>query len=317
MSTATTPKAQPQHRSVTLRVYQRIVPLRWRLAVRQTMPPGMKAAVARRLAYGGASRRLVEAVVGGLASLRHRRLLRNPEHCLVRAEGRFRVALVRPEASPTAARRETLDVVLRTLTAADLPFFCVRGYDDRRSVVAIDAVHRSVALDALAAACRDTPGYLARIVHDVTDLLDGLWPARRGATMVRRASVVRLVRFYCDPARLLVLGPEYGCDLEMWSKVDGMLVAPRPNRAADEVQPDGPTVLLDESAFVRTPLPGSTRTYPTRPECVGTLLDEITFPIDAVYTWVDGSDPHWRARRDAARGLADTGLHAQAANDSR
>ena len=41
-------------------------------------------------------------------------------------------------------------------------------------------------------------------------------------------------------------------------------------------------------------------------------------PVDVVYTWVDGSDPAWQARRDSAlREGGDAPLHDLAANDSR
>jgi hypothetical protein len=44
----------------------------------------------------------------------------------------------------------------------------------------------------------------------------------------------------------------------------------------------------------------------------------VDFPIDLVYTWVDGADPAWRARRDAAWAAANPGEHsALAANPSR
>lgn len=44
----------------------------------------------------------------------------------------------------------------------------------------------------------------------------------------------------------------------------------------------------------------------------------IPFPIDLVYTWVDGSDPAWQARRDAAWETANPGEHSTlAANASR
>lgn len=44
----------------------------------------------------------------------------------------------------------------------------------------------------------------------------------------------------------------------------------------------------------------------------------IPFPVDAVYTWVDGSDPAWRERQRAARGgNADGSRHALSANVSR
>ncbi|GAB3956613.1 hypothetical protein GCM10027614_69390 [Micromonospora vulcania] len=41
------------------------------------------------------------------------------------------------------------------------------------------------------------------------------------------------------------------------------------------------------------------------------------FPIDAVYTWVDGADPEWLRRKMAALGTPDGPLHAIAANTSR
>lgn len=44
----------------------------------------------------------------------------------------------------------------------------------------------------------------------------------------------------------------------------------------------------------------------------------IRFPVDAVYTWVDGSDPAWQERQRAARGVsADGSRHALSANVSR
>jgi hypothetical protein len=44
----------------------------------------------------------------------------------------------------------------------------------------------------------------------------------------------------------------------------------------------------------------------------------VAFPIDVVYTWVDGADPEWRTRREAAWAVADAGEHSHlAANPSR
>jgi hypothetical protein len=44
----------------------------------------------------------------------------------------------------------------------------------------------------------------------------------------------------------------------------------------------------------------------------------VDFPIDLVYTWVDGADPAWRSRRDAAWAAVHPGAHsALAANPSR
>ena len=45
-------------------------------------------------------------------------------------------------------------------------------------------------------------------------------------------------------------------------------------------------------------------------------VDEITFPIDIVYTWVDGTDPEWRARKDRTLRELDPGF-VDAADPSR
>src|SRR5699024_8077629 len=47
------------------------------------------------------------------------------------------------------------------------------------------------------------------------------------------------------------------------------------------------------------------------------LLREISEPIDAVYTWVDGSDPQWLQRKADNTGDSDLEPVVRAANDAR
>lgn len=48
------------------------------------------------------------------------------------------------------------------------------------------------------------------------------------------------------------------------------------------------------------------------------LLSDVDFPIDAVYTWVDGQDPDWNRTMNAYRNLETSGtLNTYAANDAR
>jgi hypothetical protein len=47
-------------------------------------------------------------------------------------------------------------------------------------------------------------------------------------------------------------------------------------------------------------------------------VDEVTFPIDVVYTWVDGADPRWRAKKQAAlQGMDPDAYATDAADPSR
>lgn len=55
-------------------------------------------------------------------------------------------------------------------------------------------------------------------------------------------------------------------------------------------------------------------TVRTLPAFAARHPDDVCFPVDAVYTWVDGADPAWLRRRAAAEGRA---YHVEAANAAR
>ncbi len=132
-------------------------------------------------------------------------------------------------------------------------------------------------------------------------------------------AVVRLSRPVTDPGGTLVFGPEYGCEIEFWRREDGSLVGPRSNPVADVVPADEPEVHAPESTFGSFGPPADAATYRTREVFTMVSPDRVAFPIDVVYTWVDGGDPDWRERK--SRALRENGWVAQvsdqAANDSR
>ncbi|MFE7561606.1 stealth family protein [Kitasatospora sp. NPDC057500] len=112
-----------------------------------------------------------------------------------------------------------------------------------------------------------------------------VWPADR----------VKGVRIY-RPAVIgtLLYGPETGCDLEFWDSA-----APS----------EGAIASIDETPFgwwvpsleanATTTIGG--RPYPLLDVFAASLPEQVDFPIDAVITWVDDSDPAWQERRAAAR----------------
>ncbi|GIH27783.1 exopolysaccharide phosphotransferase [Acrocarpospora phusangensis] len=216
-----------------------------------------------------------------------------------------RAALIRADVSPLQAVRETLDLVCRALTEAGVPFFCVRPLPGRPPVVAVPNADQPEALAALARTDCFARRLGAGRHGSRRPSADRLRPLRRGD--LADAQAVRLALYFSSPSRTLTLGPEHGVDLEFWHREGDLLVAPRPNRVCEAVPLSGPLVPGREDLFNRLASADSRRTYPTRPEFLARLVDEIDFPIDAVYTWVDGADPAWRARRDLALtgGLSD------------
>jgi hypothetical protein len=223
-----------------------------------------------------------------------------------------RSALIRADASPLQAQRETLDLVCALLSGARVPYFCVRPLPGRPPAVAVPEDKRERALEALARGGHPLVAaqqpYGRRSSRRQRTEIGPVRPMRRAVGVLGDAHVVRVAMYFASPSRTLTLGPEHGCDLEFWSREGDLLVAPRPNLACDAVPLDGDVVDGGEELF--NPLVTAAqrvRAYPTRPEFTRRLVDDIDFPIDAVYTWVDGGDPAWRERRDQALRSGRTG----------
>ncbi|QCY46977.1 Stealth protein CR1, conserved region 1 [Glutamicibacter creatinolyticus] len=110
------------------------------------------------------------------------------------------------------------------------------------------------------------------------------------------ANVFRVFIPISDELRRFTFGSVFAVDIEVWSIDQDAYVAPRSNPGVDR--------LLNDD-FLR----GSV--LPEAP-----LWDEINFPIDAVYTWVDDSDQNWRRTKDHYDAL-ENGSHPLATGSMR
>ncbi|NHB85134.1 hypothetical protein G7085_12310 [Tessaracoccus sp. HDW20] len=92
-----------------------------------------------------------------------------------------------------------------------------------------------------------------------------------------------------------IVGSEYGCSVEVWRSEHEAgveyMIGPRENRASRQLAMED--FQLQPTSW--NGVPSRTPKALTR-----RMLDDIDFPIDAVYTWVDGADPEWLTRRGAA-----------------
>ncbi len=194
-----------------------------------------------------------------------------------------------PAAGPAAVRRDTLDAVVTALEAAGVDWFRVPHATLTRSAVAVPE--------------RDRPR-AAAVLKDATD---------------GGRDVLRVTRPVTDPDGGWVLGDQYACEVEFWRERDGYLIGPRPNPVCDVIRLDEPSTTAPESAFSEFAAPGGTTRYRTRAVFGRLSPDRIDFAVDAVYTWVDGSDPAWRARKAQALRANPwvTGGSAHTANSSR
>ncbi len=307
--------ARQRAQSGLLTMYTRVTPLWVRMKIKQRLSPATQA---RLLKVAGGTAGLLRSTDGAARvrfQRRHRRWLRSGGFTVLSAADGLRLARVVDHPTPAVAAERNLQSVTAVLESAGIPYFCVRGLDDFATAVAVPDRHRDRVARAFAQAHQDEPRYACEVIEF------NVGPPRAGDALPRllqRCDVVRVFQYFTDPAARAGFGSDHGCDVEFWREEDGLLHGTRPNRASDVVPADSPRLRVPHASLTRAlpddrPGPGVT----TVREMLGCLIDDVDFPVDVVYTWVDGADPAWRRRRDQVKAAHGHPVNDQAANESR
>src|SRR3990170_8246701 len=183
---------------------------------------------------------------------------------------------------------EDLLFLRSALDAAGIPFFLVRGNDDR-PVIAVDWAIRKKLRAALAAACIDEPFYSRA---DDREASGPVLVAEGVLANDAKSRAFPLYRPRIEPQGRLRYGARTGVRLELWQWTGDTIVAPA------------------ENALMRTMLPAAEaihgeielygQSWPTLDGMFDHHASDITFDIDIVFSWVDGASIEWqraRARR--------------------
>jgi hypothetical protein len=229
-----------------------------------------------------------------------------------------RTVHVHDDLTPLGARERNLRLTCAALDLAGVTWFVVPGMQDQGSVVGVLETQRGDVLRALGRLFEREAGYVSTVVPRPRVRTQPL-PGNRRSTWQRHgeAQVLQLTWFRGEPTGSVVLSTASSCDIEFWTEQDGRLVAPRPNRVAPSVAADAARTTVPAGRFTRLaprPAPGAADLV-TFAEFDYDQPDDITFPIDLVYTWVDASDPAWAARRSTA--TTGGSFHAESASSAR
>lgn len=209
-----------------------------------------------------------------------------------------------PDWPPARAYDDNFRRVTGALDDAGVRWWIVSSLTPGKHVIGIDTRARADALRAIAAGRSSAACYLRDPRHP------GVWVrAARAAEIpgLRRADVLQI----CVPTRSrgLTYGMSHGCEIEFWSRTEHGVRAPRENRAARE---------LTEAEMVMVGVERAGRAALMPEVFTRRMLDDVTFDVDVVYTWVDGGDPAWReSRRRAMAGQQGGSYHPGATDDAR
>jgi hypothetical protein len=229
------------------------------------------------------------------------RVSNEPEPVLVPSGGRFsrfdrpdvvlrkgRYALANGHMTPRESMVEDLLALGAAIDAAGIPCLLVRD-DAGRPILAVDRARRKELAAALATAFADEPFYAEAIAPAKA--------VRRGPALLadgqlsghRKAAAMRVYRPRVEPAGRLRYGPETAVQLELWRFGEETLVAPLPNAVMRATMP--------RSEAVRETVERYGREWQTIQHMWEPLASDITFDIDIVFSWVDGSSSEFQRER--------------------
>lgn len=264
---------------IALRFY-RLLPKDYRLRLIELLPPHRQLWLVRRLTR---QPRLGEPAAAGTT-------------VTTRDAGQSVQARVAPDMTPATAWRLNLDAVTEALDAAAIDYFCVRPVNGLHSAVAVHKRDRDRTLATLRASA-----FLKGALIRTGSVSDEGFRAGRGTTAVQ-------VYFpFTSPFGTTVLGSGSSCEIEFWHTVKGVdgapdvIAAPRRNEVADALPAEARyEQVTPEALSAMLPRGDERPRYRTRSEFAAIPAEAVRFPIDVVYTWVDGSDPDWLERKNAS-----------------
>jgi hypothetical protein len=199
---------------------------------------------------------------------------------------RGKIARIESSLTPHEAQIEDLIFLRKLLKKANIPFLLIRNHKNR-PVLVIDIDLRSTVEDELATACAEEPMY-AKTVD--TPGLSPVLVAQGRLSLAADSRIVRLYRRRIAPGGFRY-GPRFGVELQFWVFEDTVVRCPVENSLTRRVVP------LTEIKQATTKLYGYK--WPTIAGMFTPHASDVTFEIDMVFSWVDGSDPEFRARRAA------------------
>lgn len=210
-------------------------------------------------------------------------------------------------------------LVADAFDAAEVRYVVLEAETNHRRVLAVSSLDRRRAMSALANGLSSRAVYASAIMKGQPRRarLVGIDP------LPAHASELRIFRMLATGHGEYLCGVDLGCDIQFWSELEadappgpageqmlkGTWVARSRNRWADVVEsPHLSTQPRTIDGHLREVLTATAAPH----------FESITFPIDAVYTWVDGSDLDWQLRKAAALAEASSApLSPFSINDSR
>lgn len=194
--------------------------------------------------------------------------------------------------------RRTAAYVTGGLDRHKIPYVAVPGPHETVQAIAVSTEHRDAAWHALAT---ELPGpeWAVDLRAGEVELHRGR-RVRLGSALPAKATGAVLYRVLTTLDGRVLADADLGCDLDFWTPTEseqirrkdggvhlpGTFIAPRSNGVVAYLTPPAWSAACSETS------------HWVSPKRVRSIF-EFDEPVDLVYTWVDGDDPAWLARKAA------------------
>lgn len=188
------------------------------------------------------------------------------------------------------------EFLVTQLNTAKIDFFDSGDAGKLRSYLALTDDDWTRAMDAISEAdfaSAGDPIYLNIVTDDSeTTVLLGT----HNRAQLDSCRELRIYRLQRTAPELSILGKEARCTLQKWTRDEtdpSLFRAPYSNAVGSAIH----------ESMLHTQERVEWGVIRKRITAMSPPLQTVSSPIDAVYLWVDGGDPHWIARKQAAQGL--------------
>jgi hypothetical protein len=199
---------------------------------------------------------------------------------------RGRIARLESSLTPHEAQIEDLVFLRKALKKANIPYLLIRDHKNQ-PVLVIDVELRPAVEREVTSACAKEPMY-AKTVDSPG--LSPLLVAEGRLFSLADPRIVRMYRRRIAPGGFRY-GPRFGVELQFWDFEEAVVRCPVENSLTRRVLPR--TEIIPTTAKLYG------YRWPTIEGMFTPHASDVTFDIDMVFSWVDGSDPEFRARRAA------------------
>jgi hypothetical protein len=197
------------------------------------------------------------------------------------------IALINGHFTPHESMVIDLLALSNALDAAGIDYLLVRG-DHDRPVIAVNRKRRKQISKILGAAFADAPFYVKPLDNDEARaglLADG------ALAQLRKSDVFRAYQPRIEPIGRLRYGAETAFQLELWTFGEDEIIAPVENVLMRK--------RLPRSEARETTVEMFGRSWRTLQNMFDDLVSDISFDIDLVFSWVDGSSSDFQKARAA------------------